>query len=717
MDEKALQDLLAASISAGDFPANVSGWDRAEARISAAESPLLEENIPVDFLIIQKVATSALSVREALWDLEPVSSSTRSISLDPADRLYPDLLYTSAETGSVVVFELKRARATARETVTELMAYEQEVRNHLPFSARTDICFIVVSTDYSALLNHSLTSLIAWHDFRVLCLKADPDDGSLSLHLPYGWSGLGQDVIPAEFLDTINILFTPHEAVMQEGEGFIGEIMDSALEIVSRDAEKGGITGFGFSWRDFSYPHMSEAPAALTVARVNAARFMQSGLASPFLEETITSPLLEHIKDQINEFWGGSNPEIRAGLRYLKGFGAVTVDGSATWWNFRSEHRHRWETCYDWQVVPDSFRSWGFIGQYCRDLLSNPARSSNFYAGAPRSRINCPDTNLRILERITPAQPDVKPLGSAYFARLGYRMSRLLHLAQIYESLGQAGRRGVFPSLYWARVDASSALLDLQVALHNLQRQPPDIRVKVGFGPNIELVEDPAQIKEFCHQLARDVISVGDSPLVESFTSCFNYAPVLDLLLSEALSRERVREQSAALLIDARKQLSTAVHRAQESGLEERVNSLLAERLGMAASDLESHSDTLEAIENLTGEKLFSQFTTGIRGVVDLTCRPLSPAKPLSAITLFDIERLRAQIEYLRNSGRNATIVIEPTGYYGVRVVSDEHESGALELNADQVLVAKPFDGVEMYVRYTWNELEAEIEDSRGEEA
>lgn len=191
MREQELQEFVATLISERRLVDSIAGWDDVEAvaldRLQGSEKLLLLDNI-----VLHRAAEAALMIRDRLVHLAPVSDATRSISLDRSERLFADLLYVSPETGSVVVFEIKRARATARETITELLAYEQELRNHLPFAARTDICLVVVSTDYGPLLEHSLSSLITWHGLKILCLEVN-ESQEVIVRLPWGmdklWAG------------------------------------------------------------------------------------------------------------------------------------------------------------------------------------------------------------------------------------------------------------------------------------------------------------------------------------------------------------------------------------------------------------------------------------------------------------------------------------------------------------------------------------------------
>lgn len=113
----------------------------------------------------------------------------------------------------MVLFEIKRSRVAARETATELLAYEHEIRNQLPFIGRSEVNLVVVSSDFSPLLDHAVTSLVAWHHLQVLCLRVD-DNGGYVVHLPTAWTTFGQWRIDSRAVEVMDLSFSPDR--MQE---------------------------------------------------------------------------------------------------------------------------------------------------------------------------------------------------------------------------------------------------------------------------------------------------------------------------------------------------------------------------------------------------------------------------------------------------------------------------------------------------------------------
>lgn len=86
------------------------------------------------------------------------------------DRLYVDVLIKGIENPKYYIIELKVNKDTGRETVTELMAYRHEIKNHLPFISDGDVTLIIISLEYSSLLKHAVSSLLL-DNIPVLCLK------------------------------------------------------------------------------------------------------------------------------------------------------------------------------------------------------------------------------------------------------------------------------------------------------------------------------------------------------------------------------------------------------------------------------------------------------------------------------------------------------------------------------------------------------------------
>lgn len=156
-----------------------------EALVSIAEGVRQAHFIPsfgIDYTSRLASAEAAEHVLNQLTLLEIISVNM-SISLTTGEVLRPDILCFNPESRTLVVFEIKRAAETERQTVTELGGYEQELRNLLPFVGDYDICFVVVATEWSTLLNHAVGALNAWSGKRCLALKLSLDAPGKDLSL------------------------------------------------------------------------------------------------------------------------------------------------------------------------------------------------------------------------------------------------------------------------------------------------------------------------------------------------------------------------------------------------------------------------------------------------------------------------------------------------------------------------------------------------------
>ena len=116
----------------------------------------------------------------------------------------PDLIAFNPEQRTVIVFEFKRSTQTERQALTELLAYEHEIRNSLHFWLVTISLTCCVPRTLSTLLEHAAAGAITWSEKNVLCLKANVVANQLHLrvHIPPAWEYLGASRFPEDSLPT-----------------------------------------------------------------------------------------------------------------------------------------------------------------------------------------------------------------------------------------------------------------------------------------------------------------------------------------------------------------------------------------------------------------------------------------------------------------------------------------------------------------------------------
>ena len=94
-----------------------------------------KNNIPVfSFDKLSRMANlnAANEVLDSLQLLEIISIDN-SVSIQTGEILRPDIICFNPEKRIFVIFEIKRDKLTERQALTEIYAYEQEIRNILPF--------------------------------------------------------------------------------------------------------------------------------------------------------------------------------------------------------------------------------------------------------------------------------------------------------------------------------------------------------------------------------------------------------------------------------------------------------------------------------------------------------------------------------------------------------------------------------------------------------
>lgn len=209
----------------------------------------------LDYLIKKKVAESSKYVYDLLDDVDLIIAN-KNISLDKTERLFPDLLLFSPENSTFFIIEIKRDEQAERQAITELLAYEHELKNLFPFMSNIEVCFILIASDFNTLLSHSVSSLSLWQNKKVLPLKIngieneDENEWSLSLYLPTSWTLLSLDSFKSEHIFTTNLVLEDKGAYTYNRDLNIKEqtvnfdILMRGMELIVKEAERNNVSGF-----------------------------------------------------------------------------------------------------------------------------------------------------------------------------------------------------------------------------------------------------------------------------------------------------------------------------------------------------------------------------------------------------------------------------------------------------------------------------------------
>lgn len=234
----------------------------------------------LDYLIKKKVAESSKYVYDLLDNIDLLIAD-KNISLNNKEGLYPDLLLFSPEHSTFFIIEIKRSNQAEREAVTELLAYEHELKNLFPFMSNFEVCFILIASDFNTLLSHSVYSLSLWQNKKILPIKINgiesqnEDDWSLSLHLPDSWSLLSIDSFKPKDIYTTNLVLEDKDAYNREVQIKDKEdnwdILLRGIELIVKEAERYNVSGFILLSRLTSSPL---ANWCITICVVNPFSFL-----------------------------------------------------------------------------------------------------------------------------------------------------------------------------------------------------------------------------------------------------------------------------------------------------------------------------------------------------------------------------------------------------------------------------------------------------------
>lgn len=204
-NEREMQRLVGDAIRSDKFANCVVGGEGLKELLD--ESATVMPTFSIDYLSRLAMVRAAVGCLASLHDIK-ILTDDQNVSMTKHETLRPDFVGISEENNSIWIIELKNSTQTAREAFTELLGYEHEVKNYLPFLADWDVNFVLISSEWSTLLDHSLASACAWSRKKVLGLESAKDvmgNLKLTVRIPEAWTVTGAVHFPASSLSLIHI--------------------------------------------------------------------------------------------------------------------------------------------------------------------------------------------------------------------------------------------------------------------------------------------------------------------------------------------------------------------------------------------------------------------------------------------------------------------------------------------------------------------------------
>lgn len=330
----------------------------------------IDENLlpafSIDEYIRRKYATATDNTLRSIENLE-VLTSDNNVSIESNQILRPDLVCINPESQQIIIFEIKKSTQTERQALTELLAYEHEIKNLLPFLSSYDLTFVLVSTEWSVLLEHAAGSAISWASKNLLCLRVNADGPKFkfNIHNLNSWNITGNAFFPPESVASFTVSF---EANLSMDESEVAYRLDLLLGFFAREADRIGLHGFAIVTTDLG-PY-NERGYQIVFCAVSPLAFFDNMLSSGQI--TVSDG---HLVRQIENYkvkYG-----VESGISSLDDlltkiveprlgvFDNVEFGGYFAWDITRHQLKDR--------GLPTFVEFWGLPGDYARDYINNPA--------------------------------------------------------------------------------------------------------------------------------------------------------------------------------------------------------------------------------------------------------------------------------------------------------------------------------------------------------
>lgn len=713
--EQLVQDWLEAVIAEDRLSDVIVGADKIRKSLAWSESPEFKPPFPIDYLTRLGNLRAAEHVLGELHTLDLVSKNNRSISREKGERLFVDLLYCARETSRFVLFEIKNQDGSAREAVTEIMAYEHEALNHTPFSSANDVMMVIVSRDFSTLLDHAVTGLNSWSRRRVLCLRFDDSEAEprLIVHIPIAWSAIGQKGLTADGIVTATLSFTP---VSNLDEDDIYAVCSTAANLMVREAERSGGSGFAMVAYNHLYPGMADSPYLILAGVVNPFSFLERAQSEGFLKNS-RSPISDYILEdgrtrELSACWSWLSNDGGAAVQYLEGYGSSEWALAQGWEDIRNIER--W--CYpgvtlDRHIMPVSVDFWGVLGDYARDAVRHVDRMRNFMSSCARPGMDWrhPILGVLLLDEIASTPPLINGQWtfSALF-RLGLLLGRFGSLSAQIADAEPEQKRLLQASSFWAEVDMAGMLQEVALrysSAEDIDEPPPTIsvrRCKTG-------AEAFASVSDFADWILRAFIGEDEQLMRSAFSTGWQTHAIFDLQFDAKQDDPQIARLRDLAVVRARDWLKWSVVAATGSGRDaEAAITAIVASFGDQVPLSEGKDAALAAIDALPPAIIIDKLLTEIPKIVDSWQPQLAHTLTPMASVSHDWEWLEQQIAAARKRGEKHPCISIGAG--GEIVVSSLPPMPWIPVVDDaikQVLVTHNSSGSEIILVASWEDLRA----------
>lgn len=680
--EAKLQKFIEGLIQDENFLASIDQSAATDPSIYDERNPHFVATFPIDYLMRRECLLAAEHVLSKLGELKIISTDRKSISLQKGESLFPDLILHDVESGSLILVELKRGNKTEREALTELLAYEHEVKNHFPFLSHLDVCLIVVATDFKPLLDHSIAGAVTWNGKQILCLQATEQIEqnttepvvSLKVRIPSVWRSIGQKPIPPQSLVTMDLCLYhgQNDKDKSPDEQLLVSLADTAMHMIARDGDRFGSHGFVMLWEDAIGSSDGGRRFNLTVGMINPYHFFDEAVKTGFLAAN-QSPLGGYISKALSDVdicpWSSLLSRVcKQGVSLLKAHVNPVWETMSCWQEQRMPPRldgHGQGLSH--RAIPLSFEFWGALGMYARQMIASPATREYFNPAIAKYGLDWRDpiVGTELLDCVTGNElvEHGRFTPGALF-RIGVECASFYSFAANLASTEHENPRNLEAAFHWYGTLFMGGYRELGLrwlAMKEPMDRPPTVRIQYD-----QEEVTTGDLEKATKWIGNEFI--GDS---EIHARCFQAGTQLFSIMrchfSEVLEPEQKAVASNQLRVFAEFALKLSWDYSNDESIDELsrndVGEILTEIWGI---DLSAPSFSESGFKELSETQLNESLDGPLLELLDLIFPPLFHPLKMVESTEVDWNWIENQVSEMRENGfENVGIVYLADGGFG----------------------------------------------------
>lgn len=650
--------------------------------------------------------TAADNVLDSLKDLEIISIDN-SVSLKTGEILRPDLVCFNREKRVFVIFEIKRDKQTERQALTELYAYEQEIRNILPFIGNREIQTVLISKDWDTLLEHAVSNYNSWGNKSCLALSIDQitkDDFEVAIKIPNDWYFRGVCGLPDECFETFDLFINGE---FEENE-FVPLKVATLMNIIIKNCDRNDIHGFLLVWKDYSSKNYGnwvitfcsiDPLAVFKSCNNNSVKYRKSGL---------TKYVEEFYNDNYSRVSSSLEKVVSNNLHILKEEYTVNFSNYMNWKMKTNVIKYHAKPVYY-----DFYDFYGLIGDYVVDFVSNSVVRSRYL---PFLNHNSVDWHHQLIAPLlidnltnnTPYPEGIIRCKDSFI--LGSKLGIYHYLVQCYQAKPNENLK---ISVGWAYSDMMNYIVEnnqFYMVFSTIQQPPPLLS-------NID-ENRLATLEEYYEWIISHLLNDGQGIHREIFKIAFEASAAISGYFEPKIA-EYFFSQPDFLHPVARSLknfLKVAVNHIYETNLH---ISKDFNKIDLFSKIKLNKNNTIEEnavlVDSLDDREIIDLFTRDSFTSFDKIYTGVFHSSTLDWAFPIDIDDARKNIKQLYLNGDYPAVSVTQNGHFGIVLLDTSENEGIkllfknIDIDTETLFVAGSAAAI-TYVKMTWVELKTKFE-------